>query len=79
MQRFFKTNDALGHNEYAYVLKLTETEYLCCYYPSFSYSYEEGVVADYSDYNLEPVSRDEFKKFSNISSSLIDYLLREKP
>lgn len=76
---FYKTNSALGYQQYAYLLKLSDTEYVCCYHPSDSYySYELGEIYDKSDVVLERVSKEEFFNTSNLHSTLLEYLIKTK-
>lgn len=74
MHRYFRTNDGLGHGEYAYLLKLEEGKYLCC--SSIDFYVFGSIITDMEEMDLERVESNEaFKNRCFMHPDLINYLV----
>lgn len=74
MHQYYKTNSALGHNQYAYLLKLSDDKYLTCNSPDGSF-YEIGaIITDLEYMYFEKVQKEEFLRNSHLHRDLIEYL-----
>jgi hypothetical protein len=73
--KIYKTNSALGYQQFAYLLKISDTEYLCIDLKNVgsSLSYEVGeIVEDIEEYEIEEVVYD--IKTSPLYNKLTEYI-----